>query len=110
MSVVQIDEMGPIHIGNEIYGTVKIWLIICVEVVTRQIHLCTLKDQSTSSFIQTLEILQNKRGQFSTIILDHASAHCTVHNKHCSNTLNKILNSDGKDMLEKSNIHFIIAE
>ena len=69
-----------------------------------------LKDQSAKCFIQTLEILQNKRGQFSTIILDHASTHCTVHNEHCSNTVNKIINSDGKDILAKSDIHFVIAE
>ena len=110
MSLVQIDEMGPIFIGNVTDGTVKIWVMICVEVVTRQIHLCMLKDQSTPSFIQTLEILQNKCGQLSTIILDHASTHCTVHKEHCSNTVNKIVNSDGKDRLAKSDIHFVIAE
>ena len=58
MSVVQMDELGPLHIGEAGKVTVKVWLMICIEVVMREVHLCVMRHQSTPSFIRTLEILR----------------------------------------------------
>ena len=110
MSVVQMDELGPLHIGEASKVTVKVWLMICIEVVTREVHLCVMRDQSTPSFIRTLEILQAKCGLYTTIVLNHASAHCTVHKRHCAPTINRIVNSDDIDVLPPHGIKFVIAE
>ena len=35
LEVVQINEMGPLIIGTENTGIAKVWLLICMEIVTR---------------------------------------------------------------------------
>ena len=57
LSIIQIDEMGPLWITNAGCST-KIYILVAVEVVTHQIYLLSLKEQMTVSFIQTLEVLQ----------------------------------------------------
>ena len=69
-----------------------------------------MKDQSTKSFIQCLDILQSLRGKMTTIILDSTSSHCAVHKHYCSHTLNEILGSDDKKALAAKGVRFIIAE
>ena len=55
--VMQVDEMGPLFIGNQ-NGYAKVWVLIAIKVVTQQVHLIPMKHQNTVSFVTSLEILQ----------------------------------------------------
>ena len=77
LKCIQIDETGPLRISNA-SGTTKIYVLVAVEVVTRQVHLISMKDQMTASFIQSLEILQNLWGKLSKVIVDLHSSHLNL--------------------------------
>ena len=57
LGVMQSDELRPVYLGNQNSYT-KVWVMVAIEVVNREVHLLPMKYQSTTSFIQTLEILQ----------------------------------------------------
>ena len=53
LQCMQLDEIGPLFLGNQ-NGYIKMWVLIGVEIVTRQIHLVPMKFQDTISFITAL--------------------------------------------------------
>ena len=69
LSVIQIDETGPIYLGKVGYF-VKVWILLAVEIVTRLVYLVLLKSQGTIDLIKALEILQKRRGKISRIVVD----------------------------------------
>merc|ERR1712105_245486 len=66
LSVIQIDETGPIYLGKDGYF-VKVWILLAVEIVTRLEYLVPLKSQGTVDLIKALDILQTRRGRLSRI-------------------------------------------
>ena len=107
LAVVQINEMGPLFIGTAITGITKLWLLICVEIVTREIHILPMQFQDTVSFIECIEILQARRGKVAKIILDAHLAHGNLRTPdqgkiNClSPTLKRIINSTQTNELQK---------
>lgn len=120
LEAVQIDEMGPLYIRNET-GKFKFWLIICIEIVTRQVYLVPMRTQSTVHFIMALEILQSRRGKLCKIVLDAHSSHAPLVTGELvagetgeiylarSNTLNEILARGQSNILQSSGITVIVA-
>ena len=75
MNVVSIDEAGPFHLLNSQGEYDKIYILVCVELLTYKCHLIPLPGLDTLSFIKGLEILQSLRGWMTTIVLDNATFH-----------------------------------
>merc|ERR1711864_45607 len=74
LSQIQLDELGPIDVQTGA-STVKVWILVCTELVTRRIYLVPLERQNTVCFIRALEILQARRGKISTMHVDAHKAH-----------------------------------
>ena len=55
------DELGPLKISLKT-GTFKVWLLICVTVVSRKIYIIPLENQSTLSLVKSLDILSAQNG------------------------------------------------
>ena len=69
LDCLQLDEIGPLFLGNR-NGFTKIWVLIGVEIVTHLIHLVPMQAQNTISFISSLDILRARRGCMATIVID----------------------------------------
>ena len=105
LAILQLDELGPLFIGNK-NSYVKVWILIAVEIVTRHVHLLPMQYQDTVSFIASLKILQSRWGRLTKIIVDahlsHTNLDTTEHSEdtvslNCvSPTLVNILNSGEK--------------
>ena len=74
LSVIQIDETGPLFLGKDGFY-VKVWILIAVEIVTRLVYIILLKSQGTTDLIKALDILQNRRGKISRIVVDQLTGH-----------------------------------
>ena len=119
MAVVQLDEVGPVYLGNS-QGSAKVWILVAVEVVTRLVHLISMKNQSTISFIASLEILQSRRGCLTKIVVDAHSSHGpletpettrqAMHLESKSETLQGILQNNERNVLQDAGISVVIAE
>ena len=102
LSVIQIDETGPIYLGKDGYF-VKVWILLAVEIVTRLVYLVPLKSQGTLDLITALDILQTRRGRLSRIVVDQLTGHVALKPKYNQNikptvknvspTLKKTLNN-----------------
>ena len=77
LSVIQIDETGPIYLGKDGYF-IKVWVLLAVEIVTRLVYLVPLKSQGTVDLIKALDILQNRRGKLSRIVVDQLTGHVAL--------------------------------
>ena len=75
MKIVSLDEAGPFYLVNNQGEHNKIYILVCVELLTYKCHLIPLPRLDTISFIRALEILHSLRGHMTTIILDDASIH-----------------------------------
>ena len=75
MKIVSLDEAGPFYLINNQGEHDKIYILVCVELVTYKCHLIPLPRLDILSFIRALEILQLLRGHMTSIILDDASFH-----------------------------------
>ena len=75
MKVVSIDEAGPFYLLNSQGEHNKIYILVCVKLLTYKCHLIPLPRLDTLSFIRGLEILQSLRGRMTTIVLDDATFH-----------------------------------
>ena len=73
MKVVSIDEARPFYLLNNQGEHDKIYILVCVELLTYKCHLIPLPRLDTLSFIRGLEILQSLRGRMTTIFLDDAT-------------------------------------
>ena len=62
LSVIQIDETGPIYLRKDGYF-VKVWILLALEIVTRLVYLIPLKSQGTIDHIKALDILHTRRGK-----------------------------------------------
>ena len=98
MKVVSIDEAGPFYLLNNQGEHDKIYILVCVELLTYKCHLIPLPRLDTLSFIRGLEILQSLRGQMTTIVLDDATFH---------NPLRQTDNED-EDRFRKSALHGLL--
>ena len=120
LSTVQCDEAGPLVIGNKQTGFVKIWVLVCVECVTRKVFLIPMKTTSTECFVTALEILQSRRGFLTKLIVDNHSAHASLQSKEqdplrsVSSILQNMVTGDEKGshkrLLEQKGIFIAVAE
>ena len=85
LSVIQIDETGPLYLGKDGFY-VKVWVLIAVEIVTRLVYLIPLKSQGTTDLIKALDILQNRRGKISRIVVDQLTGHVALKPKDNQST------------------------
>ena len=116
LECMQIDEIGPLFLGNR-NGYTKIWVVVAIEVVARKIHLVPIKSQDTISFIQVLEILQSCRGCLMKIVIDAHPSHVAVHSnendditlKSVSPTLKGILDRGKSNILKNRGVSLVVA-
>ena len=54
------------------------WVLLAVEIVTRLVYLVPLKSQGTVDLIKALDILQNRRGKLSRIVVDQLTGHVAL--------------------------------
>ena len=80
LAVSQLDEIGPWYIENE-QRSVKVWVLILIEIVTRKVYLVPMQFPNTIRFIKALEILQSRRGRMTKIIIDQHPAHLLLGSK-----------------------------
>ena len=73
--MVSIEETGPFYLLNNQGEHDKIYILVCVELLTYKCHLIPLPRLDTRSFIRGLEILQSLTGRMTTIVLDDATFH-----------------------------------
>jgi len=118
LSQIQLDELGPIDV-QAAASTVKVWILVCAELVTRRIYLIPLERQNTVCFMRALEILQARRGKISTMHVDQHSSHPPVINQPPTDdtprsplpfTLSQTLNEGGKHMLRQAGLQIVVAE
>ena len=118
MEILHLDEGGPYFIVND-QGSTKVFIIVVCEVVTRQVHLISMHEQSTISFIQCLEILQQQRGKLSKVIVDLHPAHINLESnineneqqvKCVSPTLIKCIKNGQTNLLNSKGISIILAQ
>ena len=118
LSSIQIDETGPLRITNA-SGTTKIYVLIVIEVVTHQVYLIAMKEQTTVSFIQSLEVLQQLRGKLGKIIVDLHSSHLNLEMDEkvkeggvlcVSPTLMDILQKGNHNLLASQSVSVLLAE
>ena len=75
MRIVSIDKAGPFYLIGDQGDHDKIYILVCVELLTYKCHLIPLPRLDTLHFVRALEILHSLRGQMTTIILDDATFH-----------------------------------
>ena len=75
MRTGSIDEAGPFYLIGDQEDHDKIYILVCVELLTYKCHLIPLPRLDTLHFVRALEILHSLRGQMTTIILDDATFH-----------------------------------
>ena len=119
LQILQVDKMGLHYIVNEL-GSTKVFIIVACEVVTRQVYLISMREQSTVAFIQSLEILQQLRGKLSKVIVDLHPAHLNLEsnvNKNdeqgaicVSPTLIQSIKSGETNLLNSKGISIILAQ
>ena len=61
------------------------WVLLAVEIVTRLVYLVPLKSQGTVDLIKALDILQNRRGKLSRIVVDQLTGHVALKPKYNQN-------------------------
>ena len=119
LSVIQIDETGPIYLGKDGYF-VKVWILLAVEIVTRLVYLVPLKSQRTVDLITALDILQTRRGRLSRIVVDQLTGHVALKPKYNKNikptvknvspTLKETINSGLGHLITNLGFQITIAE
>ena len=116
MRIVSIDEAGLFYIINSQRDHDKIYILVCVELLTYKCHLIPLPRLDTLHFIRALEILQSLRGQMTTIILDDATFHNPLRQSEFisqdtfrKSALQGLLDKGHYSQLHKSGIDIVIA-
>ena len=110
------------HLGNR-NGVTKVWLFVAVELVTRKVFLIPLKNQNTTCLLQSLEILESRRGCVTTIVMDRHASHLALQrNKReqlaelevelqcLSPTFRKMLQNGEGILLRKRGVRLIISQ
>ena len=116
MRIVSIDEAGPFYlIADQGYHD-KIYILVCVKLLTYKCHLIPLPRPDTLHFVRALEILHSLRGQMTTIILDDATFHNPLKQSEddSQETIRKsalqgLLDKGHHSQLHKSGIDIVIA-
>ena len=122
MSLVQVDETGPIVISTEA-GDKEVYLLCCVELVTRKAYIIPQQAMDTTSFLQSLEILNNRRGIMTHIVVDKATSHENIANNpnaidiepglkvtKLTPTLHDLLRKKDQNFLSERGITVVIAD
>ena len=117
LAAVQLDEYGPVFIQSN-NQTVKVWVLVCMESITRRLLLVPLEAQDTVSFLRALEILQSRRGKLSIIYVDQHPSHATFTTdptlgfpppKSMSSTLIQALKDGQTELLQKHGLQIIVG-
>ena len=118
LAISQLDEIGPWFIENN-QGSVKVWVLILIEIITRKIYLLPMQHPDTVSFIRALEILQSRRSRMTKIIIDQHPVHLLLVSEKPTtgttlrgvpDTLYRALSKGDQALLEKHGIGVIIAD
>ena len=56
----------------------KVWILVAVEVITRLVYLIPLKSQSTPDLLMALDILQNRRGRLTSLVVVQLTSHVAL--------------------------------
>ena len=98
--------------------TVKVWVLVCAESITRRLYLVPLEAQNTQSFLRALEILQARRGKLSVMYVDQHASHATLNTdppldtppqKSIFPTLAQALREGQSQLLQESGLQIIIG-
>ena len=111
MRIVSIDEAGPFYLIGDQGDHDKIYILVCVELLTYKCHLIPLPRLDTLHFVRALEILHSLRGQITTIILDDATFHNPLRQleDNSQDTFRKSALQGHHFQLDKSGIDIVIA-
>ena len=115
MKIVSLDEVGPFYLLNYQGEHDKIYILVCVELLTYKCPLIPLLWLDATSFIRALEILQSLRGQMTAIILDDASFYYPLRKSNDEaqgefrkSALKGLLDGGHHPELQKSGIYIVI--
>ncbi|PIC30147.1 hypothetical protein B9Z55_021490 [Caenorhabditis nigoni] len=88
---IGIDYFGPL-MYKELTGERKCWVLICTCLITRNIHLELVSDNSTAEFMLAMRRYFSRRGTPKTVVLDNAK---------CFKLGGQIFNNDIKKLAEE---------
>ena len=80
MSYFVCNETGPFHIEFIDGHRRKVYMLLCVSVVTRKLYIMPMKTQDLTSLVQALRMLLFHHGKFN-LILDKHNTHITSENR-----------------------------
>ena len=116
MRIVSIDEAGPFYLIGDQGDHAKIYILVCMVLLTYKCHLIPLPRLDTLHFVRALEILHSLRGQMTTIILDDATFHNPLRQSEDDSqdtfrksALQGLLDKENYSQFHKSGINTVIA-